>query len=100
MKRHGQLFDQICSWENLELAAQRARRRKRYRLYAENFELRRESILGELRAQLLAGTWRSAPYRVFTIREPKERIICAPSYRDRIATTTTVSVWCWRVERL
>ncbi|MBM4093653.1 MAG: RNA-dependent DNA polymerase [Planctomycetes bacterium] len=84
MKRAGNLFGTICSWDNLELAARRARRRKRYRLYAERFELRRESILRAVRDELVAGAWTPKPYRTFTIHDPKERTICAPCYRDRI----------------
>lgn len=84
MKRAGNLFESICSWENLELAAQRARRHKRYRGYVERFELRRESILASIRDQLLAGTWQPQPMREFRIFDPKERLISAPAYRDRI----------------
>lgn len=78
------MFESICAWENLELAARLCRRRKRYRQYAEDFELRRETVLGKIRGELLASEWRPSPYRVFTIFDPKERLIGAPCYRDRI----------------
>ena len=55
MKRAGNLFEKICSWENLELAAKKARKRKRLRIYSENFELKRETILSGIRAKLLDG---------------------------------------------
>jgi len=84
LKRAGNLFERICSWENLELAARRARKRKRYREYADRFELRRESVLMEIRQQLLAGLWMPLPMREFVIHDPKERLISAPAYRDRI----------------
>ncbi len=84
MKRAGHLFDTISSWDNLERAARNTRKRKRYRPYAERFELRRETILMELREQLLTGTWRPLPMRNFTIHDPKERLISAPAYRDRV----------------
>lgn len=84
MKRAGNLFEPICSWENLEQAARLTRRHKRYRLYAEEFELRRESHLAAIREELLSGAWRPRAYRTFTIFDPKERLICAPCYRDRI----------------
>lgn len=84
MKRSGNLFGTICSWENLEHAARLTRRHKRYRIYAEDFELRRESHLEAIRAELLAGNWQPKAYRTFTIFDPKERLICAPCYRDRI----------------
>lgn len=84
MKRIGNLFPQICSWSNLELAARRARKRKRYRYYTEQFELRRESILRDIRSELLAGEWQPQPYHEFMIFDPKERLICAAPYRDRV----------------
>lgn len=84
MKRRGGLFPLVCSWDNLERAARLCRKRKRYRIYAENFELKRETILACLRGELLSGAWRPAGYRTFRIFDPKERVICAPPYRDRI----------------
>jgi len=84
MKRVGNLYKDICSWDNLEIAANRARKRKRYRRYAEDFELKRESGLRSLRERLLSGHWQPDPYTTFPIHDPKKRLSCAPSYRDRI----------------
>ena len=84
MKRAGDLYPKICSWENLELAARRTRRGKRYRRCAEDFELRRETRLSAIRDELVSETWRPGAYTTFTIRDPKERLICAPSYADRV----------------
>lgn len=84
MKRVGNLYESICSWENLETAANRARKRKRYRRYAEEFELKRESRLMALHDQLMSESWQPGAYTAFTIHDPKERLICAPSYADRI----------------
>ncbi|MBI4025235.1 MAG: hypothetical protein HY360_09670 [Verrucomicrobia bacterium] len=55
-----------------------------YRIYAENFELRRESVLRELRGELLEMRWQPSGYRSFRIFDPKERIISAAPYPDRI----------------
>ena len=84
MRRAGHLFDRVCSWENLDLAARRTRRGKRYRQYAERFELRRETILRDIQQELRSGAWRPRAMREFTIHDPKERLISAPSYRDRV----------------
>jgi retron-type reverse transcriptase len=92
MKRAGHLFERVCSWENLERAARRARKRKRYRLYAEAFELRRESILREIRDEMMSGSWQPRPYETFLIHDPKERRICAPCYRDRVVHHALVNV--------
>ncbi len=84
MKRVGDIYGQICSWDNIELAAGQARKRKRYRLYAEDFELRRETKLSAIREALLADSWQPGKYKTFTIYDPKERLICAPTYPDRV----------------
>ncbi len=84
MKRAGNLYDSICSWDNLELAARKVRKRKRYRRYAEDFELKRESRLIALHDELVAETWQPGAYTTFKIYDPKERLICAPAYPDRI----------------
>ncbi len=99
MKRHGNLFEQICSWDNLERAARLSRRRKRYRLYTENFELRRETILRELREELLSGSWQPSGYRSFRIYDPKERIISAAPYPDRIVHHAVCNVIAPILER-
>lgn len=74
----------IAAEENLWRAADKARRGKRRRPDVETFELRRESELAHLRAELLAGEWRPGPYHFFEIHEPKRRMIAAAPYRDRV----------------
>ena len=99
LKRAGRLYERICSWENLDLAAHRARKRKRYRRYAEDFELRRETRLASIRDELLAESWRPRPYTAFHIHDPKERLICAPSYPDRIVHHALCNVIAPVIER-
>ena len=48
MKRHGHLFEELCSFENLYRAAGKARRGKRARRDVERFEFNLESNLVEL----------------------------------------------------
>jgi len=84
MKTYGHLFEQICALDNLYLAARKARRLKSRKLYVEDFELHRERFLGELRDELRAGAYRPSGYKQFRIYDPKERLICAAPYRDRV----------------
>lgn len=74
----------VAAWENLYLAADRARRGKSRRPDVEDWWRRRETELAALREELLAGAWRPGPYRVFTIHEPKRREIAAAPFRDRV----------------
>jgi retron-type reverse transcriptase len=78
------LFPQVTSWENLLLAAQKARRGKSRRPNVARFDLDRETELAELRAELLSGAYRPGAYRTFHIYEPKPRLISAAPYRDRV----------------
>ena len=84
MKRHGNLFDELCAFENLYRAARKARRGKRLRRDVEQFEFDLEANLVELSEALRDRTYRPGPFRSFTITDPKPRLISAAPYRDRI----------------
>ncbi len=84
MKRYGHLFEQIVTFENLMLAAHKTllghkSRRAVARLY---FDLEPEVL--RLQEELTSGSYQPRPYRVFEIREPKPRQICAADVRDRV----------------
>jgi RNA-directed DNA polymerase len=85
MKRIGNLYDKICSLDNLRLADERARRGKR-RSYGVKFHDRnRESNILKLHHQLKNKTFKTSPYEIFKIYEPKERdIYRLPYFPDRI----------------
>ncbi|HDZ90680.1 MAG TPA: RNA-dependent DNA polymerase, partial [Deltaproteobacteria bacterium] len=84
MKRYGSLFSKITSWENLVLAARRAARAKPMSLAKMAFEFNMERELVCLRKELTKGIYRPGPYRTFIIHDPKERLISAAPYRDRV----------------
>jgi len=84
MKRFNNLFEKICSFENLHSAYLEARRRKGYRDYVLEFNCRLEENLLELREELLKQTYRHGPYREFIICDAKKRHIRAAPFRDRI----------------
>lgn len=84
MKRYGHLYAQICSFENLVVAAYRARRGKRFRPDVATFHYHLEAELLSLRDDLYARTYQPGPHRAFSIRDPKPRLISAAAYRDRV----------------
>lgn len=92
-------LERVASWENLWLAADRARRGKRRRPDVEAFEMRRESEVRGLREELLAGVWVPGPYREFEIFEPKRRTITAAPYRDRVVHHALCNVLAPVLER-
>lgn len=84
MKRVGNLWPQFVSFPNLLRSAHKARRGKRSRPSVCQFDFHLEPELWRLHDELVAGTYRPGPYRSFKIFEPKERVISAAPYRDRI----------------
>ena len=93
MKRIGNLFDRICSMENLREADEKARRGKRKSYGVRLHDRNREANLVRLREYLLSGSFRTSSYNTFTIHEPKERLIYRlPYYPDRIVHHAVMNV--------
>src|SRR5271165_2799259 len=84
MKRVGNLWDDLISFPNLLHAAYRAQRGKRFRPATAQFHYHLEQELWTLHGELMDRTYRPGPYRTFKIHEPKERVISAAPYRDRV----------------
>jgi hypothetical protein len=84
MKRAGQLIEAIADPGNLRLAFWKAARGKRAKPDCRAFQADLGPNLAALRAELLAGVARVGDYHYFTIHDPKERLICAASFRERV----------------
>ncbi len=82
--RRQSTLEAVASVANLFQAARQARRGKSRRPDVEDWGLRREREITELRAELLAGAWQPGPYHFFEIHEPKRRLIAAAPFRDRV----------------
>ena len=78
------VYDNCLSFEELLKAHKMARRGKREKIEVIIFELNLESELLELLEELKHGKYETGLYRTFKIHEPKERIIQALPYRDRV----------------
>lgn len=92
MKRHKHLFEQVASLGNLLGAARDALRGKRRRQPAARFFLELENELVALHEELTSGAYRPGGYDYFTIREPKERVVAAAPFRDRVVHHAIVRV--------
>lgn len=92
MKRAGALFDRIANFGNLCEAARLARRGKRFAGSALAFESEREHELLRLEEELRSGAYRPGPFREFVVREPKERKISAPPFRDRVVHHAVIRI--------
>ncbi|WP_019499175.1 RNA-directed DNA polymerase [Pseudanabaena sp. PCC 6802] len=84
MKRHGNLWAEIVSFANLLDAANKARKRKRYRDNVLDFHYNLELELVTLQKELVAKTYRPGEYRTFQIFVPRPRFVSAAPYRDRV----------------
>ena len=92
MKRHGYLFEHICSLDNLLLAAHNAAKGKHRRDEVKQFFSELESNLQELRTELLERTYKTSPYEIFIKYEPKRREIYKLPFRDRVVQWAIMQV--------
>ena len=93
MKRINNIYEQIISLENLRRADEKARRGKLSTYGVRTHDLNREANLLALHEALLTKRFRTSPYEVFVVREPKERLIYRlPYYPDRIVHHAIMNV--------
>ncbi len=79
------LYEQMCTFEHLLAAYQRARRGKRRRADVAAFEFRYEDELLALSEALRTHTYQPGAYRRFAVTENgKRRVISAAPFRDRV----------------
>jgi RNA-directed DNA polymerase len=84
MKRASRLMERVHDRATLREAFARASLGKRTKRDALAFGLRLDENLAELARELVQGTYEVGPYHQFTIFDPKERVITAPCFRDRV----------------
>lgn len=85
MKRCGNLYEKICSIENLNIADSIARKGKLKQPSIMVHDKNRDRNIAGLHKELINKTYITSVYTTFTIYEPKERIIYRlPYYPDRI----------------
>ena len=92
MKTYKHLYEQICTRENICRAYRKARLGKRKKFYVRKFESNADGNIKLLHQELLDESWRPLPYKQFIAYEPKERLIRAPQFRDRIVHHALIRV--------
>ncbi|MGO8748259.1 MAG: reverse transcriptase domain-containing protein [Thermoguttaceae bacterium] len=85
MKRVGNLVERIADADNLRLAVWKAAKGKRAKSEVVRFRADLDARLRCLRQELLSGHVAWGPYRTFMVYDPKERLISAAPFRDRVA---------------
>lgn len=84
MKTQKNLFEKVCSFQNLHLAYLKARKCKRYRGEILGFGYNLEENLLKLQTELLTQTYQHGGYREFTACDAKKRYIRAAPFKDRV----------------
>lgn len=93
MKRHTNLFQQICSLENLQLADALAQKGKAKQHGVIKHNRNRAENIERLQKELMNGEFRTSAYTTFTILEPKQReIFRLPYYPDRVVQHAIMNV--------
>ena len=85
MKRIGNLYTKICDMKNVELAHERGRRRKTWQDSIKRVDKNREMYLKQVQEMLFYSAYKTSPYKIKYVYEPKPRkIYVLPYYPDRI----------------
>ncbi len=78
------LWKELCSIKNLELAYKNARKNKTLRPCVLEFEEKLAENLDMLRTELLFHSYKPKPLKTFILRDPKTRKISKSDFRDRV----------------
>ncbi len=92
MKRYGNLFYRISSFEALLKATQCAARGKKQKPGVAEFLRNIENEVIELEQELRSKTYSPRTYDIFMVRDPKERRICAAEFHDRVVHHSVCAV--------
>jgi RNA-directed DNA polymerase len=85
MKRTGNLYNQICTIENLHAADAKARKGKATQYGIAVHDRNRNANIEALHQSLITGQYKTSPYTTFKVYEPKEReVYRLPYFPDRI----------------
>lgn len=92
MKRVGNLIERIADLENLYDAFRKASKGKQRKKEVLEYQKLLDENISTLRKQILSGDVEVGNYHYFTIYDPKERIICAADFKERILHHAIVNV--------
>ena len=84
MHRAANLFDQIPDSENLRLAFHKAARGRRGQLVVRQFAADLDQRIATMCMAIRHGTIAVGRFHQFLIRDPKERVITAPCFDERV----------------
>ncbi|MDM1093401.1 RNA-directed DNA polymerase [Myroides odoratimimus] len=93
MKRIGNLFETIVSIENLKIADSKAQKGKTKQYGVQLHNKNKEANILELHEMLKTKKYKTSPYSIFKVYEPKEReVYRLPYFPDRITHHAIMNV--------
>jgi retron-type reverse transcriptase len=92
MKTYNNLYEEICSMNNLANAWKRAKKGKTKKDYVVDFKHNLRENLLKLRKELLEQAYKPEPLKTFILKDPKTRTISKSAFRDRIVHHALVRV--------
>ncbi|MCK5198417.1 MAG: group II intron reverse transcriptase domain-containing protein, partial [Spirochaetales bacterium] len=84
MKRAGNLYNRIVTSENIKIAYYKAKKGKRFKKDVLIYNQNLEKNLQNMQVELINRNVTVGNYHFFKIFDPKERVICAADFRERI----------------
>ncbi len=92
MKTYKNLYNKLYSFENLQLAYEKAKHHKTTMPAVKEFEEHWRLNLCLLIKELSEQTYKPQPLKKFILRDPKTRTICVSQFRDRIIHHALVNI--------
>ena len=78
------LYSLVCSYDNLFLSFNKAKKGKTKRRYVKRFKKNLEENLLNISEELLNKTYLQYKLRIFILRDPKTRKISKSAFKDRV----------------
>lgn len=97
-KRLGNLIPLIAEPDNLRAAAWKAARGKKHRAEVNHFLTNLDSEVAQMRNDLLQNKMEVGNYKQFRIYDPKERVISAAPFRQRVLHHAIMNCCHWRFD--
>lgn len=91
-KKYKNLIEKIADIDNLRLAYQKTSKNKRMTYGYLEFKEYAEINLLTMQKEFLDGTWKQGGFNIFTVYEPKPRLISALEFKDRVAQHALVNI--------
>lgn len=92
MKTRKNLYDKLCSYDNIYLAYKKARKGKVKKDSVTEFDKNLEQNIRKLQEELINLTYNPHPLKRFIVRDPKTRTIHASAFRDRVVHHMLVNI--------